>query len=600
MKTRIPSRISVQARWLKKKSLFPLLLLSSLIANPVSAADLDWPIPQEAFGVWDKRGEYLYSGYVPEHVKGMGIHLDWADLQPKAKDEKYFDWSHFEDAISWAANNKVHVYFKVYPVTGGDREDAFPAFFDSNDKKLFVKSWKVNGHWYPDYKSSNYKEHYQRMVQAFGDWVYSLPENKRKWVSHIFVQTGNHGDPGPYKTWNDAKDIPKDHRFDVDTWFKWRLEIFFPAYKKAFQKDERNTPLAFNGANPTKEDTKPIYKWIDSNIENYGLKPSDRVARGTHLDDESQSINWYRPRSIDPSDKIIFSFNEATSTDKKKIAQENDSMFMFWSMMTALQTGLSIVDASKALIDVPEYEDHFTFFNKYAGQIFSKDATDAYIFFHKGLDILDYDEFPKDVYGDKSDPDKRFKNMWKKYAKEFGARKPEEGLYKLRHDKTEMNDFGIEIHRGNYGRFINQYEPDDTSQAVWRVEDPGEKFTHKSSIYSRFGRQIKAGSNKDGIYLNFSKDFFKGGHDGSYDVEFNVRYYDKGKGKFTFYYDGLGGKNTVSKTIKLKDSKDFKVAKFTITDGKFDGRGKNGSDFHLICDDKDVVITSIEVHRSFQ
>ncbi len=592
---------------LDERFICKILFFSQLFIVVINwGAQAQWPIPQDAFGVWDKREGYLYSTEpVPSHVKGMGIHLNLADLQPDPNDPDYFDWSHYSDAIAWCAEREINVYLKVYPVNGNqdqERAASFPLFFDLTDSETFVETFQFNdGKWYPDYKSSNYKKHYRNMVLAFGDFFFSLPENERAWVSHVYVQTGAHGDPGPYNQFKDGEDnLDPEYQFTVEEWFDWQLNDFFPARQEAFQGREnaRKIGLAFNGSNPLQNDTRPKYEWIDANIVNYGLKPSDRNARGTHLHNERNSINWYNPRSIDPTGKIIFSFNELGGTTDTPIAQENQPMFVFWSMINALQTGISIVDASNGNISVPDYIPHFEFFNKYAPQIFSAEATDAYIFFHRGLDLKDLDSFPEEIYGDENDPNLRFAKMWNDYGKALGAREPEKDLKDLKHNKNEMNDFGVDIHRENYARFLTQFDPEGTSEPVYRVEAPGELLTGRS-IYSRFGRRITAGTDKDRILLNFSEKFFPdGGHDISYDVKFNIRYYNKGKGEINFYYDGLSDNNEKATTITLDDKEEFKVETITIPDGRFNGRSKNDSDFNLVCTNGRAIITSIEVSRS--
>ena len=372
------------------RSSFRLLIIFSVLFISAEAWGREFPIPQKAFGVWDKRGSYLFQS-VPSHVKGMGIHMNWGDVQNKPNDPNYYQFDYFRDAIAWAAENEVSVYLKLYPVTGNinnDRDAAYPLFFDMKDADIYVRSFQMHGHWYPDYKSANYKKHYTNMVLAFGDFVYSLPEDKRKWVSHIYVQTGAHGDPGPYNKFNDVEGLPKAYQYTWETWQHWRTNDFSPAWKAAFQENGRNTSLAFNSCNPTSNKSIPIYEWINENIKNYGMKPSNRNARGSHLHNEMKSVSWYRPRSIDP-----------------------------------------------------------------------------------------------------------------------------------------------------------------------------------------------------------------GGHDGSYAVEFEIRYFDKGNGQFTFYYDSLSGKNKQGETVKVGHSAGFVVKRITIPDGKFNGRCEKNSDFYIVCDNNDVILTSIEVLR---
>ena len=112
MKSTKPNRPFQSIRVVSMWNMLIMILLTGLGMNNLHAkesSNLEWPIPKEAFGVWDKRGEYLYDEKIPSHVKGMGIHMDWAQVQPDKNDETYFNWDHFEKAIQWAAKKKISV-----------------------------------------------------------------------------------------------------------------------------------------------------------------------------------------------------------------------------------------------------------------------------------------------------------------------------------------------------------------------------------------------------------------------------------------------------------------------------------------------------------
>ena len=79
----------------------------------------------------------------------------------------------------------------------------------------------------------------------------------------------------------------------MEQFHEWKLKEYFPAWRDALQNQKISIAIGFNGIGPYPDkDSYPAYKWVSKNVSNYGMKLTDRNARGTHLHNERQSILW--------------------------------------------------------------------------------------------------------------------------------------------------------------------------------------------------------------------------------------------------------------------------------------------------------------------
>jgi hypothetical protein len=127
----------------------------------------------------------------------------------------------------------------------------------------------------------------------------------------------------------------------------------------------------------------------------------------------------------------------------------------------------------------------------------------------------------------------------------------------LRSDLTDkyFNDIGINLVSGNYYRFLEQYSPNTTSRAYWRV----------GSINQPYGRYARGFDHQNGMsemFFALDKNFYSNNNT-PHQIKISVTYFDKGHGDWALnFYNGktkaeafrVNCNNTsrwITKTVKL-------------------------------------------------
>lgn len=126
------------------------------------------------------------------------------------------------------------------------------------------------------------------------------------------------------------------------------------------------------------------------------------------------------------------------------------------------------------------------------------------------MDTADSERFPVEKFGDVLNPGHgininklRIENILKEFAGHGAAVEDMDAAASYSHGgarsyrKKGMNDAGWNIWRGNYGVWLTQLSPDETSVGWWRVGA-------KDQPYGRFARAFEHASKKD--YMGFALD----------------------------------------------------------------------------------------------
>jgi len=168
------------------------------------------------------------------------------------------------------------------------------------------------------------------------------------------------------------------------------------------------------------------------------------------------------------------------------------------------------------------------------------------------------------------------------------------GQVRQRDTQRGFNDVGWDIWPDNYGRFLQQIDPDTTSIPLWRVGGP---ITKMSPIYSRFARGFERASGKDAMYFRLHEGFSQGG--GPQVISMTVVWYDATAGSsWRLDYDaGSAGMKTALAVTGTGD-RGWRHETVTVEDAVLRHGGARGADFTLVnTDDKDDIFSLIEVHR---
>jgi hypothetical protein len=597
--TIFPNNIHCEiARSAKAFCLIGLMVACSL--SPVQAAP-----PTSAFGVWDRADKFDSSEY--PFLRGFSSDQRWADVETQPG---VFDWRGLDQAMEKATQKKQFVYLSLS--VGPDApqwiyEHGVPKVMTKGEKAKQMAKW--NG--YPYYLSPEYKTYYQRLITEFGKHIRRYPREKQERIAFIQIKTGCTGDETPYKgTAIDSKyDLPRS----APAWREFRLETF-ALFVKIFQggADQPKIDLLFNAIGPViGSDEDPTeaqegfvkeWEWVTNHIQgSFGIK-NGALSRGHHLAEERSLYDQWTPYLLDPKGLTLFRRSEMDQTWQKSWYQLNVPLNFYWGAVNALNGGQSVWDVTKSAIDASQeqgFDYSFYFFNKYAGQINPKTATDAFCALHKGLDAADTKAYPESKFGsaDRKNVDRMLK-ICAAYSKYGAAVDDKNGLLlnqvRQRDTQTGFNDVGWDIWPDNYGRFLYQIDADATSIPLWRVGGP---ITKTSSIYSRFARGFEHATGKDAMYFKLQEGFSQGNQPKVMTV--TVVWYDATAGStWKLDYDAGKAAMKTALTVTGKGDQQWHHATVTVAGAVLRQGGIKGADFALVnTDAKDDIFSLIEVHR---
>ena len=548
--------------------------------------------PPSSFGVWDRDGDFDAAEY--PFLKGTVYNDSWKRIEKKPG---VFDWSGLDAAVEKAVQNKMYLYLAV--AAGPSSPDWI---YEQGVPKVFTDDTKHENKWeyYPYYVSPAYKTYYERLITEFGKHIRSYPVEKQERIAFVQVKSGCTGDEVGYKG------KPNESQYALDKssaeWLAFRLWNF-DLHVKTFQEGSgKPIDLLFNcvAANQRGD---PVYMrewdWVTNHIKGgFGIK-NGALSRGHHMSGERTLNNLWAPYLIDPKGLTLFRRSEMDGTWKGEFYQLNLPLNFYWGAINALNGGQSVWDVNKGSLTASKeggYDYSFYFFNKYAGQIYPKTATDAFCALHKGLDGGDTLAYPESEFG-KASPNNtdRMLKICERFAK-YGASADDPDALNERASsgKAGFNDVGWDIWPDNYGRFLYQIDADATSIPLWRVGGP---ITPTSSIYSRFARGFEHASGKDTMLFKLHEGFSEGNEPKV--MTMSVVWYDKTAGS-TWKLDYDAGKEGMKTALNVtgKGDKQWHHERVTVEDAVLRQGGTKGADFTLVnTDDKDDIFSLIEVHR---
>ncbi len=578
------------ARFAKALCLIGLMGVSSRLSADAAP-------PPSAFGVWDRGSSFDPKDH--PFLKGLAFNEKWADVE---KQPGIFDWSTLDQAMDTAVRRNQFIYLSL-----GAGPDAPEWIYTQGVPRVYCNdqihdSWPV----YPYYPSSAYKTFFQRLITEFGKHIRSYPKETQERIVFIQVKTGCTGDECAYKG------NVREKKYDLPTkspaWREVRGWVF-DLFVKTFQggSDYPQIALMFNNVTPDDDEGDgrgftEEWKWVMVNAHGgVGVKLAGS-ARGHHLSGERTKIETWQPRLIATEGTPLFARSEMDQTWQRAMFAVNLPLNFYWSALTGLQNGQSIWDISVSAIDASKeqgFDYSFYFFNKYAGQIYPKTATDAFCALHKGLDAADTKAYPESKFGpaERKNVDRMLK-ICAAYSKQGAAVDDKNGLLlgqvRQRDTQIGLNDVGWDIWPDNYGRFLYQIDADATSIPLWRVGGP---ITKTSSIYSRFARSFEHASGKDALYFKLHEGFSQGSEPKVMTI--TVVWYDGIAGS-TWKLDYDAGKAEMKTALAVtgKGDKQWHHDTVTLTNAVFGYGGTKGSDLALVnSDDKDDIFSLIEVHR---
>jgi hypothetical protein len=554
------------------KTTIAFLLFFVLIQNAFADKPA-WP------GIWTIWGKNDVSNFDKPWFKGTAGSITWKKIEPQ---KGKFDFKPIDDFVYKAVKNGLYFSFKVY--SGYNVPDWI---FENGVPKVLVDTVA-----YPYYLDEDYKMYFKNMIHKVAEHFKSYPENIRSKIAFIQCPAAVSGDPQP---WYGKPNDPKyTIGYNSKEWEDYNAEIF-SAYADAYKSI--NPPITLL-TKPNENNFKKLLTYMS----NLGVK-TYTVAQGYQTNDDLKT-EWMREAisKFTPDGRAIRARGEVDHIDwmEKNWYNEAPVWNMYSQCLWMLTYGLDALMVREKHVSGENAIKHSTayqFFADYAGYKSAEDSHGAWCALRDGLDYSDKVRFPEDKFG----PIVNGRNIdrYLKIANAFserGAKMGEteycwtDGVTWTKKAKA-MNDVANNIWKDNYGMFMTQYKPNETSVGYWRVGS-------KEESYGRFARGFEHATGKNTLYFNIDDAlFFNKPLAGAYPIEVKVIYFDSGKGKWELRYDATSGSKTAF-TVKKTNSKTWKVKKIQLKDAYFGNRCPNATDLMLVnSDTEDDIFHMIEVTR---
>jgi hypothetical protein len=526
-------------------------------------------------GTWGIWGGHKYEF---PWLKGSVVSCNWADIEPQPNQYNFYC---IDSRIQEAVDNNQYVIFKVYV-----GNEPHPEWIWDKVPRVVTD----RGRTYPYYLDTYYKMYVKRLWAALLKHVTTLPSAQRVAIIGMQVPMGKSGDMGPY----DGTPLSEYADYAIDPegsdWGGYQREMI-TAWLEA--RDALGLTLI-----PLFNVQQGTYTWMKGQGIKHMLK-SKTVAQMFQMNNE-MSLDWVRQLLHEPvgSDFVRGRGELDTAVnDEAGWFFEAPLWNYYWQSLWMLTYGIDIFNQrTETLKEGARYAYPFTFFTSHAGYKNPRTARYAYVALRDGLDQADTTRFPESIYGTYSGVNSplRYQRITNAFS-DFGAKQGDvvhqaSTSLELAKELDKMNDVGYKIWPGNYGKYLDQINPNGTSQGYWRVGST-------SQPYGRYARGFNTDEGMNRMYFNVDDRMFDaGGLAGKEQIQIRVVYFDKGTGTWALRYDATSSNDKLARLVTNTNTNTWKEETITVTDAYFNNRGPNGSDISLVnTDTADDIFHMIEI-----
>jgi hypothetical protein len=288
------------------------------------------------------------------------------------------------------------------------------------------------------------------------------------------------------------------------------------------------------------------YDWLMKNLDTIGLK-NGMFSHGYHISDTQQRLaNWRRfVGEVKVAGKSFFSRGEQDAEWKVcGWSSQNTHQALYWSAIFATHCGLDMWNLPSEACQDYEYAPAINFFNKYAARHDAAKSPFAFCALRRGLDAADTDAYPEATFGTakKSNTDRYMKiaAAFDRFGAIQGDPEKATGGGMKNRQRDDYNDVGWRILPGNYYRFLEQIDPDQTSTGWWHIGP-------HDSIYGRFARSFDSRAGKREMAFRLDEKFFADKNQ-PHRVALRIVYLDANGGTWALLYNTPGGEKQAYRT----------------------------------------------------
>lgn len=529
-------------------------------------------------GVWGIWGGENVSAKGRPWFKGVVATTDWDKIEPQ---NGHFVWDSIDNKVRKITSKGLYVMMMIY------HGDVCPNWvYEAGVPRVVsihygtaARAEKATEVVQPYYLDPNYKPLLSRMIQATAKHIASYPPEIRRYIVGVQCPTGKSGDPQAYYA------DPREKKYSIGLndprWIDWTITMI-KVYREAYKDFAPPFFLLFKGPNPATNE------WLLKNIPDSWRKPH-AIAQGYQFNGEIQVMNELYPQTSRFKDgMVIRTRGELDNTQyfRKGWFTAAPVWNVYWAGLWNLTYGLDIWCQLTEVLEDDRHAKAFTFYSEYAGYKDPADSPGAWVALRDGLDCMDTIRFPENKFGPVgphgAGSTSGNKDRYIRIAKAFepyGAALEDTDNIALPNlqvrRQSGINDVYGNIWPGNYGMYLEQIEPNQTSQGYWRIGS-------KEQPFGRFARGFDVKKGKTAMFFNLNDSFFANkSQTPPHFISVRVVYYDKGKGSWSLKYDAVSNPQKVARTVINTNTNQWKEITVTLDDARLENRGPKKTDLTL-------------------
>lgn len=556
---------------------------AAILCMPVKISAQTAPQVPANFGTWETFTTFNNKSLSPE-LRGRLCNVQWKQIE---QEHSVFTWDALDTVLYRTANDSLPLIFMVYT-----KEDAPDWLYTTGGVPKVIER-NENGDsigYAPYYIDTNYREYFSEMVIRVKEHVDSLPWNVRQWIIGVQPCFGATGDYISYKGIVDPQYALTSQQF---------LSLF-KEFTLDYYHEYRNTePKITMLSNPLNQGENQS-NWLEENCPGGWIKTGS-LGKAYQLNDELDKSMWLLDFLNTPRDGEYIRARSEIGGDGLTSGWWNACVYknVFAVLANCIFWGVDWSNQNYDMIDDPNLDPAYFFFNRYAGQKNPSTSTNAMCALKDALDAADTERFPENNFGKaKRKKNSRYISILDSFTA-YGAKLDDIQSATKNEMGNRMskgiNDVGWRIFPGNYDRYLHQITPNETSAGYWNIQSKDSATT----IYGRFGRGFDLAKNKDGLYFMLDTAFKRNAPiNAQYPVALDIVYLDKGNGAWKLFYDALDSSDKEALQIQCTNSGYWKTASITLYDAYFGQRGSRQSDFYIKNDgDENVIFELVEFSR---
>jgi hypothetical protein len=527
------------------------------------------------FTVGDSITQAQLNG-VASAVNGSRFRVKWASIETSPG---VYNFNAVRASVDVCVNSGKYVWlqFLCSPCTDPNLANYnCPAYLFSspyNVPKVYTTTSGTNL-FYPHYVNANFQTRHRAFLDAVFAWVASLPTATKQKIILFLSSEGKTGDPGPY---NGTPTNPAYVISNTD-WNAYKYSLWTYQTGKISTYSLTDLHFMINPGN----DGENLQYGLD-NFTAVNFKDGDF----THSFDFNGSRNLTNRFLTfrDPSsfgDFLQILGGEFENTDEATYYTTDPKRYLLPFVCFNLAAGTSIITIAPAKMIADHYA--YDLFNEFAQFRNLSEADRGLILFRDRPDFDDTIRFDEATYGPVIDPARLAgaNGYTQKYNSIINSTKPDalkdDNITSLRisyfnaareaaivaafpgasHISTTTNrdydvrneNFGFDVIKGNFERYVSMYDPTGTSVGAWNIGPAGFDGLYTRKLTTALGKWY------------FSTPLLE---KANYQATFKIKYYNAGAGQWALYYHN-GTSKVNAGTVATTNTNEWIEKIYTIAD----------------------------------